>query len=100
VLGPRSSELERLVAWSDPAARRDRRHTKRHDVRRCAQIEAPSRRERAPSGRRSDVAESGRFDTVRTRCGPQHGTLVEGSKVKYEVVQGKKGPQASGVKVV
>jgi len=27
-------------------------------------------------------------------------TLVEGSKVEYEVVQGKKGPQASGVKVV
>ena len=27
-------------------------------------------------------------------------TLVEGSKVEYEVVQGKKGPQASGVKIV
>ena len=27
-------------------------------------------------------------------------TLVEGSRVEYEVVQGKKGPQASGVKVV
>lgn len=26
--------------------------------------------------------------------------LVEGSKVEFEVVQGKKGPQASGVKLV
>lgn len=27
-------------------------------------------------------------------------TLVEGLKVEYDVVQGKKGPQASGVKVL
>jgi len=27
-------------------------------------------------------------------------TLVDGLKVEYDVVQGKKGPQASGVKVV
>ena len=27
-------------------------------------------------------------------------TLVEGAKVEFEVVQGKKGPQASAVKVV
>jgi CspA family cold shock protein len=26
--------------------------------------------------------------------------LAEGSKVEFEVVQGKKGPQASGVKVI
>ena len=27
-------------------------------------------------------------------------TLQEGTKVEYDVVQGKKGPQASGVKVI